>query len=381
MKTITINQKNIHIVSTAHVSKESVIEVKETIDTIQPDAVCIELDAKRAHSLMNPSNQSMNIKEIIKSKKVTSFLMNLILSNYQKQIADDLETEVGGEMKQAIKSAKEHNIPIRYIDRDVQITLKRIWNSMNLWKKINIGVTLFSNLTSNEEINQEYIENLKESDLLHAAIGELDENYPEISDVILHERNLYMAEKIKRMPYENIVVVIGAAHAPGMIKELENNRKTNLKDLETIPAKKENKLAGFIIPGTLLILITILTFKSPELGLTQLKTWIITSTTLATIGAILSGAHIVTIIVTFLTTWIGIFSPVLAVGFFSGITESYFRPPYDYEFQTLSDDMKSIKGWYKNRILRIILIFFFTSLMSSIGTFISGKNIIQSILK
>lgn len=377
MKTIQIEDKTIHIIQTAHVSKASIDEVKEAIDTLQPDVVCVELDSRRAQSLMSKEKPVMDIKKIIKEKKVPSFLMNLILSNYQKQIGEDLETEVGGEMKQAMNSAKEYDIPIRHIDRDIQITMKRIWNKLSFFKKINIAASLFTGLVSDEEISEADIENLKKSDILMASIQELDEDYPEIAEVILHERNQYMAEKILRLPFQNIVVVIGAAHAPGMIESL--NQRHDLAALDTIPEKKGSKWTGFIIPGTLLILLTILTFNSPEMGFNQFKAWIITSSSLAGIGAILSGAHILTILVTVLTTWVGILSPVMAVGIFAGLTESYVRPPYEYEFENLSKDIKSIKGWYTNRVLRIILIFFMTSILSSIGTFISGKNIIQSL--
>ncbi|HLV50166.1 MAG TPA: TraB/GumN family protein [Erysipelothrix sp.] len=376
MKTIQINNKNIHIIQTAHVSKASVEEVKTAIDTLNPDVVCVELDVKRAHGLMSETKTEIDLKQIIKQKKVASFLMNLILSNTQKQMGEDLDTEVGGEMKQAILSANKHNIPVRYIDRDIQITMKRIWNQFGLFKKVNLGVTLFSSLFSSEKITEEEVENLKQSDLLLSAIDELDEQYPEISQVILHERNQYMAEKVNKLPYENILVVIGAAHAPGMIESLYEAH--DLKALETIPEQKNSKWTGLIIPGTLLVLLTILTFQSPEMGLNQLIRWILLSSTLATLGALLSGAHIITMLVTFLTTWLSILSPVLAVGVFAALTESYFRPPYAHEFESLSTDIKSIKGWYKNRVLRIILIFFTTSLFSAIGTFISGKNIIQS---
>ncbi len=379
MQTINHNNKIIHIIKTAHVSKESIQEVKDAIETLEPDVVCVELDSARAQALMNPTPQNIDIKEVIKKKKMASFVMNLVLSNYQKQIADDLETEVGGEMKQAINSAKALNIPVRYIDRDVKITMNRIWGQFNLWKKANLGITLFSTLLDDETIDEDEVEKLKESDLLMASIEELDESYPEISEVILHERNRFMAQKINDLPYENIVVVIGAAHAPGMIESLYETH--DLRKLNETIEKKSNKFTGLIVPGIVFGLITILTFQSPQMALDQLIRWILTSSTLAAIGALISGAHIVTIIVSFLTAFIGILSPVLAVGFFSSLTESYFRPPFTKDFETLSEDIKKIKGWYTNRVLRIILIFFMTSILSSIGTFISTKNIIQSLFK
>lgn len=379
MQTINHNNKTIHIVSTAHVSKQSVEDVKEAIDTIKPDVVCIELDRARANGLMNPSTKDIDIKEIIKSKKVASFVMNLVLSNFQKQIADDLETEVGAEMKQAIESAKEHGIPVRYIDRDVKITMNRIWGQFNLWKKANLAVTLLSSLLESESVSEEDVEKLKESDILLSTIQELEDVYPEITEVILHERNRFMAQKINDLRHENIVAVVGAAHTPGMIESLDEEH--DIKALNKIIERKNSKWTGFIIPGTLLLLLTILTFKSPEMGINQLKSWILISSTMAALGALLSGAHIATIIVSFLTAFIGILSPVLAVGVFASLTESYFRPPLASEFERLSEDMSSIKGWYTNKVLRILLIFFMTSIFSSIGTFVSGKNIIQSLFK
>ncbi|NLW14777.1 MAG: TraB family protein, partial [Erysipelothrix sp.] len=255
----------------------------------------------------------------------------------------------------------------------------RVWNKFNLWKKLNLGVSLFATLLDDTEVSEEDIEKLKESDMLMATIEDLEGEFPEISEVILHERNYYMAEKIKNIPYSTMVVVIGAAHTKGMIAAFDETH--DLKELETVVEKKKNNWIGFILPGTLLLLITLLTLKSPQMAFQELLAWIITSSSLAALGALLSGAHIVTILVSFLTAFIGILSPVLAVGIFAGLTEAYFRPPFAKEFESLSSDMKSIKGWYKNRVLRIILIFFMTSILSSIGSFVAGKNIIQSLFK
>lgn len=379
MKTISINDKTIHIVSTAHVSKKSQEEVKEAIENLELDVVCVELDRNRANALMNPSEQDLDIKQIIKEKKVHTFVFNLILSNFQKQIADDLDTEVGGEMVQAITSAKEKGLAIRYIDRDIKITMNRIWNQFGLWKKLNLGATLLASLFEDEDFTEDEIENLKESDILISAIQELDDEFPEISEVILHERNRFMAQKVKDLPFKNILMVIGAAHTPGVIESFDEEH--NIRELNQTIEKNKNKYTGLIIPGILFLLITILTFKSPAVGLNQLKLWILTSSTLAALGALLSGAHIVTIIVSFLTAFVGILSPVLAVGVFASLTESYFRPPLESEFKTIGNDMKSIKGWYRNKVLRIFLIFFMTSIFSSIGTFVSGKNIITELFR
>lgn len=378
MQTIQIDNRTIHIISTAHVSKESVVEVKEAIDSIQPDVVCIELDYKRARALQNPVKEDIDIKQIIRQKKLVSFAANLILSNYQKKIAEDLDTQVGAEMLQAIHSANEHSIPLRYIDRDVQVTLKRIWNPLSLWKKATLGVGLAASLFSKEEISEDNIEELKQSDLLMAAIDDLDESFPEVSNVILHERNIYMAQKIRELPYENIVVVIGAAHAPGMIASL--NTDHDISDLDTVTEVKSHRISGFIVPAIVVTLLILVTFKSPAMGFQQLSSWIFLSSTLSGVGALLAFAHPITIIISIATAWIGIMSPVLAVGMFAALSESYFRPPLTSEFTTLSEDVSSIKGWYSNRVLKILLIFILTTVLSSIGTLISTTNILRSLI-
>ena len=379
MHTIQIDTKTIHIISTAHVSKDSVVEVKEAIDSIQPEVVCVELDYKRARALQNPVKEDIDIKQIIKQKKLVSFAANLILSNYQKKIADDFDTQVGAEMLQAINSANEYSIPLRYIDRDVQVTLKRIWNPLSFWKKATLGVSLAASLFSKEEISEDTIEELKQSDLLMTAIDDLDESFPEVSNVILHERNIYMAQKIRELPHENIVVVIGAAHAPGMIEALNSDH--DISELDTVTEAKNSRISGLIIPAIIVSLLVLVTFKSPSMGLQQLTSWIILSSTLSGVGALLAFAHPITILISITTAWIGIMSPVLAVGMFAALSESYFRPPLTSEFTTLSEDVSSIKGWYRNRVLKILLIFILTTVLSSIGTLISTTNIIKSLIE
>lgn len=377
MRTIQYLDKTIYIVSTAHVSKQSVIDVKESIETMKPDVVCIELDSNRAHALTNKQDDP-DIRQIIKNKKVGSFVTNLILSSYQKKMANELESEVGGEMKQALSSAKEFNIPVRYIDRDVQITFKRIWGNLGFYKKAQLITTIIFSAFDDDEIDSESIENLKESDLLFEAVKELDDKLPEISKSLLHERNYFMAEKIKALPQKRVLAVVGAAHTEGIIEALSD--KHSIADLNKIPEKKKNSINGWIIPGILLVLFTLLTLQSPELGAQKLLTWFLLSSGSATIGSLLVGAHPLTALVTLITAPIGTLSPFLAVGFFSGLTEAYLRPPKASDFENLQTEASQFKKWFTNRVLRILLIFIVTSLLSSIGTIIAGSSMITSLL-
>lgn len=380
MKTLNYNNKTLHFISTAHVSKQSIDEVKSVIEEVHPDAVCIELDDNRAYALQNRDKQEdVDIKAIIKSKKVGSFVANLILSSYQKRIASELDTNPGDEMLQAIESAKEVGASVYYIDRDIQVTFQRIWRNLSFWKKINLAATLLAGLFTKEEVDGEEIENLKNSDLLYEAIKEMDESLPDVSLRLLHERNYYMSEKIKNTPGDTIVIVIGAAHTEGIIEALDESY--SLYELQTVPEKKKFNIGGWIIPGTIIILLIALSLKNPNVGLQQFLVWMGLSSSLSAFGALLIGAHPFTILATFLSAPIGVLSPFLAVGFFAGLMEAYQRPPSYKDFDTLAHDATSPKMWFKNKVLRIVLILLVTNLLSSLGTFIAGGSIIKNFFR
>lgn len=376
MKTINYENKTINIISTAHVSAESVLEVKNAIDFIMPDVVCVELDNTRAENIMKPASNP-DIIAIIKSGKVISFTANLILSSYQKRIANELDTQVGGEMIQAINSAKEHNIPVRNIDRDVQVTFARIFANIKLREKLSLVSTLIASIFTKETIDEESIENLKQSDLLFESVKELDDTLPNLSNVLLHERNQYMAEKVKALPYDNILVVLGAAHTEGFIESFDSTY--SIRDLSYVPPKKDHKIVKWVIPSLLVSLLLLLTLKNPQIGMKQLGLWLTLSAGGAFVSTLILRTHIYTSLVTLVTAPIGTLSPFLAVGIFAAGTEAVKRPPHESDFQDLAEDVSSIKMWTKNKVLRLLLIFIVTNLVSSIGTFIALGGIISKL--
>lgn len=361
---IIINDKTYHFVLCAHVSKKSVEEVVETIQTVEPDCVCVELDQKRQQNLMNPIDYSqIKLFEVIKNKKFGFLVATTILSQYQKKMADQLETKVGDEMKYALIQAQQQNIPTKAIDRDITTTFKRIWSHLNLWDKCKLVYVLISSMFSNEEISVEEIEKLKQQDLIQDALKEMGNSFEKVTNILVYERDQYMASHLLDLNYKNIVVVIGAAHGQGIINLVKQQKPIDREPLTII--KKPNpitKVILFLIPIILTIfIITNITF-------TSFSYWMIGVSLASGLGALICLAHPITILVAILAAPISTLSPVLAVGWFVGLSEAFFKSPNAADFINLSDDATSIKKALKNNILRVLIIMFMTSLFSAIVT-------------
>lgn len=380
IEAITLNDKTVVLVKTAHVSKASVDDVKTAISTYQPSVVCIELDTKRAESMLNPSQwEKTNIITIIKNKQTFYLLANLILSDYQKKIAKNLDVPLGAEMSTAISLAKENNIPIEYVDRPIQITFTRIWRLLSFKEKFNLLVELIASLFSKEEITPQQLEELKQADMIEQALSQIQGKYSTIKQVLIDERDQYMATKIKRINQPIVVAVVGAAHAEGIKKALFENY--SISKLEYIPKKKPmSKAIGWIIPiGILAIIFATFSIDS-TVGWQQVKTWVLLNGTLSAIGTALVLAHPLTILTAFVVAPISSLSPLLAAGWFAGLVEATIKKPTVKDLNRVSEDFKTVKSALKNRFIKILLVVIMANIFSSIATFLSSFSIIQSFI-
>lgn len=377
METIQYKDKTITFIPTAHVSAQSAIEVKETIETLQPDTVCVELDRQRANALTNKeAYQNTDIIKIIKEKKVSLFIINLFLSAYQKRLARKLNVNVGSEMVAAIETGKQQNAKIEYIDRSIQVTFNRMLRSLSFWEKCKL-ITAFIFSNDENDITNEDIEKMKEQDVLESALYSISDTFPTIKKVILDERNEVMAYHIKKLTGKNIVVVIGAAHLQGIIEALDHDQ--DIKTLNEVPPKGWlSRILPWVIPGLLLLMILFVLFQNWQIGIHSFGNWMILSTVLATVGAIITFSHPMTILVTALTTWLGAIHPFLAVGWFAGLTEAKYRKPKIKDFENLADDITSFHKARKNAVIHILAVVIMTNLMSTIGTLISGLDIFRT---
>ena len=375
---VQINGKQITIIGTAHVSRHSAEEVKEIIETLQPDCVCIELDDQRFQNLKNPKKFSdMDIVQVIKDKKVGSLLVNIILSSFQKRAADKLNASAGMEMMTGIQCAEELGCELKMIDRNIQTTFTRIWRSHSFIQKCKLLTNLIMSIFDDEEISEEDIENLKQSDMLDAALKEVSKEFPVVARVLVHERDEVLAQNMKTAPGTNIVAVVGAAHVPGILKAI--HKDIDVDELCSIPKKTlVSKISGWIIPALIVGLIGYTLMQSTQMGLQQIKSWFLWNGLLSAFGTLLCASHPLTVLTALVAAPFTSLNPLLAAGWFAGLTEAVLRKPKVSDFSNLSEDVATFKGFYKNRVTHILMVVIMANVFSSLATIISGLDIVKT---
>ncbi|MDF2942599.1 MAG: TraB family protein [Herbinix sp.] len=371
--------KEILLIATAHVSKESVALVKQVIEEEQPDSVCIELDDERYQNIQNPKAwEDTDIIKVIKSKKVGFLAANLMLSSYQKKMAKKLETTVGGEMLQGMESAKAVGAELVLADRNIQTTFLRIWRKLSFWEKAKLAVSFLFSFDDDSEISNQDLQELLQEDMLESAISGMRKQFPKIGDILISERDQYLAAKIKEAPGKKVVAVLGGAHVPGVKNEIFQTQ--DIQSISVVPEKsKFSKIAGWIIPAIItgmLIYSFVLNF---ETGLHQLSAWILWTGTLAALFTALSLAHPLSILTSFVAAPITTLHPMLACGWFAGLVEATLKKPTVLDVQNISTDILSLKGILRNRFLKTIFVTFMANIGGTIGTLIAGTDMIRNL--
>ncbi len=369
---ITIKDKNIILVGTAHISKDSIAQVKETIEKEKPDTVCIELCKSRYDAITKRKRwEDTKITDIIKKNKTYLFLSNLLLAGFEKKMGKEVNVKPGSEMIEAIKIAKKHKIKIDLADRDIQITLKRAWIIMSFKEKLKLLAGLIEGIFfTDESIDKKDIEKLKEKDILNQMLKELGKQIPNAKKVLIDERDAYIAQKINDSKGKKIVAVVGAGHIEGIKKQIKKN--IDLKSLEKIPKKRSmTKYIAWSVPLIFLALI-IYGFigHGTEVTLNMLFKWLIINGSLSALGALIALANPITIAVAFLVAPLTSLNPMLAAGWFAGLTEAKLKEPKVKDFEALKD-INGITDFWRNKVTRILLIVALANLGSTIGTLIA----------
>jgi len=371
------------LLGTAHVSQASVEAVERAIESGRFDAVAVELDAQRLQALTNPDALAkLDLVEVIRKGRVALFAANLALAAYQRRLAEQLEIEPGAELKRAVVMANERNLPVHLIDREVGLTFKRASQRLGFFGKIKLVMGLGAGLFASEEVGEDEIEKLKQGDMLEASFGEFASESPALYETIIGERDRYMATRLREVhdpAQREVLAVVGAGHLAGLARYLETDTDAPgplRESLEDVPKKRN-------IPWiTLAILAIVLTgigvgFYRGGLGVGSelLAVWAMYTGGLAGLGCLLAGSHPLSILTAIVVAPFKPFRLSIPTGAFSALVEARLRKPAYEDFLKLRDDAQSVRGWYRNRVTRVVLTFMLTNLGSMLGLWLTGFQV------
>jgi pheromone shutdown-related protein TraB len=319
----------------------------------------------------------LNIYQVLKERKGFLLMANLVLSSFQRRLGMNLGTSPGEEMKRAVAVSKELGIPVEFSDREIHVTLRRAWKKTGFWGKNKMLAALLSSVFSNEKLSPEEIEKLKQKSAIQDMMEELAAYLPAAKEVLIDERDRYLATKIYGADGVKVLAVVGAGHVRGIVEWLEKlsrgEAENDLSAIEEIPPRsKFSKIIPWLIPIIVLGIIGTGVLRSGwREALDMLWLWVAVNGTLSAVGALLALAHPLTIVLSFLAAPITSMNPTIGVGIFTGLLEAVLRKPRVEDFESLHDDIASIRGFYRNRFTHILVVFFLSSVGSIIGTFIA----------
>jgi pheromone shutdown-related protein TraB len=369
---LSVEDKEIILIGTAHVSRESAQQVEAIIEAEKPDTVCVELCRSRYDSLTQKTLwQETDLLKAVKEKKAFLLLSNLMLASFQRRLGKKLGIQPGEEILRAIQAAEKAGATIHLVDRDIRTTLSRTWRLMGLWTKVKLFTEVIGSLWQMEDITPEQIEEMKKRDVLDSLLSEIGAALPEVRNTLIDERDQYLAFKIRTAPGRKIVAAVGAGHVPGI--HTYWSAPVDIGLLEQMPPKKRLfSVLKWVIPAGIIGLLAAGFFGYGAAAAANMVTWwALANASLAALGAAAALAHPLTILTAGVAAPLTSLNPMMAAGWVAGLAEAFLSKPKVKDFENLLEDITSVKGFWRNKITRILMVVVFTNLGSSVGTFIA----------
>ena len=211
----------IRIVGTSHISKDSVIEIKQQISEFKPDIVCVELDVYRYKTLFHKVKSKIKIS-MVRKLGVFGFLFYLLGSISQKFLGKRIGSKPGIDMRTAIIEAKKNGAKVALIDQDISITLRNLSKNVPFIEKLKLfGYVLFGGLISRNKISFD-LKSVPKEAIVKKLVLEMKHKFPKFYKALVSDRDKYMQNQIKliveKFPDSKILVIVGAGHKSSLKK-------------------------------------------------------------------------------------------------------------------------------------------------------------------
>lgn len=366
-----------HVVGTAHVSAHSVDEVRQIIARVRPDAVCVELDQRRHDALTRDSAfRDLDVRGAVREGRALYVLVQLALAAYQRRIGARLGIKPGAELLAAIDAAAAAGIPVELIDRDIDITLKRTWRNLGLWRRIALFASLFvggdpDDRRPSEPINAQMIEDLKQPRALSDMLTELGRAVPEIKQPLIDERDQYLASRLAEVGRgrRSVVAVVGAAHVPGISAQLGTS--IDRAALERIPPPSRLWRALLWLVPIAFAAALIHGGRDPGQLAAMLRAWILPTAIGAAGGTLIAGGSPWSVATALVSAPLAALHPSLGTGMVVGQVEAWWRRPTVTDRERLGDDLQTPAGFRRNPVTRILLVAIGSSLGTALGFWVA----------
>lgn len=378
---------NILLVGTAHVSPESVTEVRKAIEDFRPDVVAVELCERRFKTIKDKKAwENTPVTKLLSDRNAYVFIAQSFLAAYQRRLGAKFGAEPGSEMLEAIKAAEEKGINVMLADRDITITLKRAWKKMSLREKWRIVWTMLQLpfIDYEEEMKEVDLKELMKEDALTSMMNELRELAPNVTEVLIFERDTYLARNIvEGSRGKRVLAVVGAGHLKGVKKKISGlmagKEYPSNAELETLPPKgfPWGKTIGWAITVLLGVLLVWIGYrKGVGASLEAFGWWFLIHAVLSAIFCAVARGHPYSILTAFVASPFTAIHPGVAAGWFSGLVEAKYRTPVVKDWQDMGN-VKTTKDFFNNRVIRVLMVASLTNVGSMLGTFIAMPYLIR----
>lgn len=370
---LQVDGKQVYLVGTAHVSKQSVEDVRKTVEEARPDVVCVELCQARYQSIIQRDSwEKMNIFKVLRERKGVFLFAQLIMTGFYRRLGKKFGVEPGAEMIEGVEAAKRVNAELVLADRNIEVTLKRVWGHLGFWRKMGLLSQLLLSCLGGEKIDEETIEEMKKQDQLEVLMAEFSQKYPDIKRRLIDERDVYLAEKIRTAPGNTIVAVVGAGHKPGIEQHI--HQPQDLEEITRIPPPSIwPKIIQWGIPVLICALVAYSFFKGGrEQGIENIFIWFLVNGIFSAIGTAAALAHPLAILAAFLAAPFTSLNPMIAAGFAAGIVQALVHKPTVADFKALPDDLETVKGFWRNSVIKVFMVLVLANVGSMIGTWVAG---------
>lgn len=387
-KTINLSGTEISLLGTAHISKVSTDEVIAEINSGQYDAVAVELCESRLKSLTDPHYlENLDLFQILRQGRGGLIAANLALGAYQQRLAEQLGVEPGAELKAAAQLAETNGAELVLIDREVGITMRRLYKNVPWYQRFGLLGGLIFSLFSSQKIGSEDVERLKQGDIMESTFREMAQTSRALYKPLIEERDRYMAARILNEcagKFRKVLVVLGAGHLEGVAAALQSSQmvpQQEVKELDACPPPSAwPKFIAWAIVAVVLSGFALGFSQSPELGWALVSTWVLLNGGLSALGTALAYGHPATIAGAFIAAPLTSLNPTIGAGFVAAAIELTVRRPRVGDFRNLRESVAHWRGWWTNRVSRTLLVFLFASIGSAAGTYLAGAKIIKSLI-